>query len=363
MEIRKLFYENKYSEVIKNCEEILKTDYNNQRAIGYKARSLNFLNKSESALKLINNGLILYPKNYHFHLIKAEILGEFEDYENALKCYEKVFEIGVDDEVVLDFIKMDYKTCFSFIIDQLIDKEKYKDAWEYYNQKLEIEGDKLEQSQKIKRFKNHVAGYIKRSKRRIYYVKSSSKENLLKFLKDNGFKIDNEYGILFKIDVIDKTCSGVSVDEIDDNTIISESKFYDKVNFSMRDNIKYGQIHNDEGFLVYEGYTLHGSPYGFGIAYFQNGEIYREGIFDIKGIVQGKEYYPSGQLRFEGQWTLTYGYGPNAPYIGNAYSEDGGLIYSGQFEIKRGGVGWPMIIKPKGFGHEQKNCPKISYLK
>ena len=81
----------------------------------------------------------------------------------------------------------------------------------------------------------------------------------------------------------------------------------------------------------------------------------------MKGIVKGKEYYPTGQLRFEGRWCLTGGYGPNAPCDGNAYSEDGELIYSGKFEIKRGGVGWPMIQKPKGFPLEQKERPNIDY--
>lgn len=55
-----------------------------------------------------------------------------------------------------------------------------------------------------------------------------------------------------------------------------------------------------------------------------------------------------------GTGLLPGGYGPNAPYDGNAYGEDGELIYSGRFEIKRGGVGWPMIQKPIGFPLERK---------
>ena len=45
------------------------------------------------------------------------------------------------------------------------------------------------------------------------------------------------------------------------------------------------------------------------------------------------------------------------PFVG----KNGELIYSGKFEIKRGGVGWPMIQKPKGFPLEQKQRPKINY--
>lgn len=130
-----------------------------------------------------------------------------------------------------------------------------------------------------------------------------------------------------------------------------------------KNKIVYRQLHDEEGNLVYEGYTINHSPYGFGKAYFANGDLYREGIFDIKGIVQGKEYYPSGQLRFEGQWCLTRGYGPNAPCDGNAYDENGDLIFSGRFEIRRGGVGWPMIQNPKGFPLEQKQRPKIDYYR
>ena len=46
-------------------------------------------------------------------------------------------------------------------------------------------------------------------------------------------------------------------------------------------------------------------------------------------------------------------------YVPPAYDEDGNLIYSGQLEIKRNGMGWPMIQKPKGFPLEQENRPKI----
>lgn len=156
--------------------------------------------------------------------------------------------------------------------------------------------------------------------------------------------------------MVDKICKG---DDGRGEITISESKFYDKVNFHPHNKIGLKNIFHENGKIAYEGYVLNGAPYGFGKAYFEDGTLYRDGIFDIKGIVQGKEYYPSGQLRFEGNWCLTRGYGPNAPCNGNAYDGDGNLIYSGQLEIKRNGMGWPMIQKPKGFPPEQENRPKI----
>lgn len=363
-ECRQLFDEIKYHETIALCNKILKKDLNNKIALGYKARSLYLLGECNKALKLLEDAIKLYPDNYYLRSIKAEVLMHMEEYGKAIECFEEIFEIGVDDETSLAFIKMDYETCFSLKTKQLIEKEKYADAWKCYCKELEIKSDDLKRPEAIKRFINYVGDYTSKIKSRKYYVRISSddaKLNLIRFLKENGFKSDNDSGLLFLIDVVDKTYNAVSSDNIGYNDIISESKFLDKVNYYPRGKIEQKKIFDEDGILVYEGNTLNNAPYGFGIGYFANGNIYREGIFDIKGIVQGKEYYPSGQLRFEGQWSLTTGYGPNTPYDGNAYSEDGKLIYSGKFEIKRGGVGWPMILKPKGFPREQKERPKIKY--
>lgn len=363
-ECKRSYYEDDYRQVMDICNEILKMDFNNQAALGYKARCLYLLGRCEEALTLLNNAIILYPDNSHYLDIKADILMYKEEYGKAIECYHEIFRIGASDEDTLDFIKREYITCLSLRMDQLIEKERYVEAWKCYNQQLKMKSGDLQRSAMIERFKKYVKEYASRVKNRHYYVKASSNEGKLKlieFLNENGFKSNIDSGLLFLIDVVDKTYNSISVDKVGDNDIISESKFYDKVNYYPRNQIVHRQLHDEDGNLVYEGYTLHYSPYGFGKAYFADGRIYREGIFDIKGIVQGKEYYPSGRLRFEGQWCLTRGYGPNAPCNGNAYDENGELIYSGKFEIKRGGVGWPMIQKPKGFPLEQKERPKIDY--
>lgn len=363
-EYKALFDEKRYPEAIDACNEILKRDLNNQSALGNKARSLYLLDRHEDALELLENALIIYPNNDYFWFIKLDVLMAMEEYGKAIVCFEKIFEIGVDDESAFGFFKGEYETCLSLRVDQLIEMEKYVDAWKCYNQKLKVKSFDMERSKAIRSFKRYVSNYTSQVKKRHYYVRISSNEaksGLMGFLEENGFEVEYESGLLVMIDVVEKTCCAVSVDEVGHERIISESKFYDKINYYPRDRIVRKKIFDEYGNLMYEGYTLHNAPYGFGIAYFANGNVYRDGIFDIKGIVQGKEYYPSGQLRFEGEWSLTRGYGPNAPYDGNAYDEDGNLIYSGKFEIKRGGVGWPMIRNPKGFPAEQKQRPKIDY--
>ncbi len=361
---RNLISGREYEEAMEICDEILKHDLNNPASLGYKARCLYLLDRNTDALTLLNNALILYPDNYHYLYLKAEVLSDEEEYDLALGCIEEIFEIGVEDETLLSFIKMHYTTCLGLKEDDLIEREKYVEAWKCYKQRLNFESSNLKPLEALKRFKKYVADSTVKNKSRYYHVKISSEEakhDLMGFLLKNGFKCGDESGLLFLIDVVDKNFTAVSADNVCDNPIISESKFLDKVNYYPRDRIMCGELYDEDGNLVYEGYTLYNAPYGFGKAYFANGTLYREGIFDIKGIVQGKEYYPSGQIRFEGKWSLTKGYGPNAPYDGNAYGENGELIYSGKFKIKRGGVGWPMIQKPKGFPHEQKERPKINY--
>lgn len=88
---------------------------------------------------------------------------------------------------------------------------------------------------------------------------------------------------------------------------------------------------------------------------------YREGVFDTKGIIEGNEYYSSGQLKFAGIWKKHGAYGPKYPVMGNYFSEDGDLIFSGKFDVKRGGVGYPMMKYPK-YRFEEKDRPKIDYL-
>lgn len=346
------YEKDKYDEVIGLSDEILEKIPDHKTALNYKTRCLYFLDRLDEALTLIDHAIDIYPNKFYFWRTKAEIFMGKEEYVLAIECFEKVFELGGFDETEYRFMFMHYETCFHLNIDKLIDGEKYVQAFETYARLLKVGSRKQNRKDMIHEIIKKIRQQTTTLKMTEYNVKSS--KELIEFLKSNGF--NGRVGKTIKINVVEKTYS-----ETKDDDIVSQSKFLDKVNYYPRDEIVRKKLYGDENKLLYEGYTIDGMPYGFGVMYFPDGTIYREGIFDVKGIVQGKEYYPSGQLRFKGTWSITYGYGPNAPREGEVYSEDGELTFRGRFEIKKGGVGFPMIINPKGYRHEQNNCPKIQY--
>ena len=102
------------------------------------------------------------------------------------------------------------------------------------------------------------------------------------------------------------------------------------------------KLFNDNGDLIYEGCTLNDKPCGKGTVFYEDGSIYQEGIFGIKGLLSGREYYKNGVLRFEGDYFLNNSYGPNFPKYGKYYNSDGNLVYNGKFQWKRGCVGYPV---------------------
>ena len=94
--------------------------------------------------------------------------------------------------------------------------------------------------------------------------------------------------------------------------------------------------------------------------YYPDGTIYQEGVFGPKGLLCGKEYYPTGKLRFEGLYRYNMGYGPNYPICGKAYNPAGEQIYEGEFQIRRSGLGYPFVVKPEDFGPvPQKEKPRL----
>ena len=202
-----------------------------------------------------------------------------------------------------------------------------------------------------------------------YIVKPSSKsaeEELIDFLKFNNFSHDYELEnnpqdreCLIVVNVIRKAYFNVDAFFLPSSEVISEREFFDNVKYHPEKGVEYRVICNDE--LVYEGFTRCGKPYGLGIAYYPNGNVYRDGVFFIKGIVEGREYYSSGQLKFEGIWAVNRGYGPNYPVMGKYYAENGDLIFSGKFHFQKGGVGYPMMKYPR-YRLEEKDRPKLEYL-
>lgn len=196
---------------------------------------------------------------------------------------------------------------------------------------------------------------------------SSAEDDLIDFLRFNNFTHLSSFEDdgtkaqkAMVVNVVNKTYF-----RIDEHSIscekISERQFLDKINYRQDEKIEYAVLYDDDS-LAYEGLTLRGKPYGLGVAYYPNGNVYRDGVFDIKGIIEGREYYPSGQLKFAGIWAKNSGYGPNYPKIGRYYSQDGDLIFCGKFEVKKGGVGYPMMRYPK-YRFEEKDSPKIEYIR
>lgn len=113
---------------------------------------------------------------------------------------------------------------------------------------------------------------------------------------------------------------------------------------------EWNKIYSKNGKLMYEGFTKDGKPFGSGTSYYSNGKKCQEGVFDVKGLVYGREYYRNGKIRFEGTYKINHGYGPNYPVFGFCYDEEGKEVFYGELTIRRSGLGWPTILKPECFG-------------
>ena len=117
---------------------------------------------------------------------------------------------------------------------------------------------------------------------------------------------------------------------------------------------------DDNGTRIYEGFLAGVCPRGSGTLFYPNGFVYQEGVFGAKGLLCGKEYFPDGKLRFEGVYEYNNGYGPNYPICGKVYDQSGAMIYEGKLVVWRGGLGYPFVKEPKGFGPvPQEKRPKI----
>ena len=133
--------------------------------------------------------------------------------------------------------------------------------------------------------------------------------------------------------------------------------------------MKTGQIYYPTGELYfigrYDENTIRedGIPYRLyaGVQFYRNGNVHMEGVFQWGGLFYGRLFYPSGKLKFIGQFNEKHGeitgvqpedyYGPTYPLEGIYYSENGEILYQGKFTIcKRGNAGWPVVVEPEGFG-------------
>lgn len=201
-----------------------------------------------------------------------------------------------------------------------------------------------------------------------YAVTPSDENELIEFLSFNDFThnaamdnnpSNNEYVIV--VNVVNRFY--FIADRFFVYPRLTQVEFFKKINHYPKDGIEHKRLLDDEGRILYEGYVINDHPYGLGRLYFDNGNVYQEGVFDIKGIRLGKEHYCSGQVKFEGSWGINKGYGPNAPRKGSVYNEGGERTFAGKFEIIKSGVGLPMIKYPTGYRLIEENRPKIDYIK
>ncbi len=141
------------------------------------------------------------------------------------------------------------------------------------------------------------------------------------------------------------------------------SEYCKHLNYKFREQMTWKRLYTKEGSkLLYEGFTLNNKPCGLGTEYDKNGNRYREGIFDIKGLVQGKEYYSNGQIRFEGTYHIHDRYGPNYPIRGNYYSEDGKLLFSGKFKVTKSNIGIPKVLIPRNYVINLHDPSEVKYM-
>ena len=96
----------------------------------------------------------------------------------------------------------------------------------------------------------------------------------------------------------------------------------------------------------------------FLVEFYPDGKVKKVGYAVKAGLCEGKIYYPSGNLQYEGSFFKKGDlpgsdyYGPTYPTEGKFYSESGELVYEGSTKImKIGNASWPVVVFPKGFDH------------
>ena len=94
----------------------------------------------------------------------------------------------------------------------------------------------------------------------------------------------------------------------------------------------------------------------FLVEFFSTGRVKKIGYAVRAGLCEGRVYYPSGNLQYEGSFFRkgempgSDYYGPTYPTKGRFYSESGELVYEGEAKIVRiGNASWPKVVFPEGF--------------
>lgn len=106
------------------------------------------------------------------------------------------------------------------------------------------------------------------------------------------------------------------------------------------------------GKLLYEGFTVENMAYGAGTSYYGSGGRCQEGLFGPNGLVCGREYYVTGQLRFEGTYQYNPYSGQNWPIFGAYYDVEGELKHYGTFDVIEADdkIIRPFVMIPEEYG-------------
>lgn len=88
-----LFFQHKYEESIKICDQIIKKDSKFYKAYNTKGISLCFLNNFDNGLKNINKALEIKPDFAYGRFNKALAYELYGHYDEALKWYDKALEL------------------------------------------------------------------------------------------------------------------------------------------------------------------------------------------------------------------------------------------------------------------------------
>ena len=149
------------------CELILKEHPENPNAIGYKGIALCFLDRNDEAVKILERGVKLYPKNYYLKNNLAMAYYDIGEYEKSLECCEAGLKIRDFDWLLENKIKAlirldrigEAMDCYENskyspiidIVELLIEGEKYGEALEHAFDEDAYDGyvkavDKIKQS-------------------------------------------------------------------------------------------------------------------------------------------------------------------------------------------------------------------------
>lgn len=126
LKLVELYYDGKFDETIKECNEILKQDKNNFTALAIKFSAQFELTQYKEALSTCDKLLELNPDDLVIIYAKATTLYKLNIYNEAIECYDKILEVNNDFDALF------FKSASLLILN------KYEEALKCCNLALEL---------------------------------------------------------------------------------------------------------------------------------------------------------------------------------------------------------------------------------